>query len=94
MKAVLLNAARHTVAENAFVEIRIWKLPRTLPGSTHELKYRLAYVVDDISVMRYDNEVGKGDHRHVGDVETAYHFTTMEALLDDFWNDVEQWSAK
>ncbi len=42
-------------------------------------------------VLRYDNEAGKGDHRHIGAVETPYRFTTPDALLADFWDDVEKW---
>jgi hypothetical protein len=48
-------------------------------------------VVEEVCVLRYDNEAGKGDHRHVGDVEVAYTFTTPAALLADFWNDVDSW---
>ena len=39
--------------------------------------------------MRYDNEPGKGYHKHIGDTEMEYQFTTLEAFLKDFWNDVE-----
>jgi hypothetical protein len=35
-------------------------------------------------VLRYDNESGKGDHRHQGTAETAYRFRTIEQLLKDF----------
>ena len=59
-------------------------------GSSHDLKYALAYVVAGVCVLRYDNEAGKGD-RHVGGFETAYTFTTPAKLLADFWNDVDQW---
>ncbi len=38
--------------------------------------------------VRYDNERGKGDHRHAGGLESAYGFTTLEALLADFERDV------
>jgi hypothetical protein len=48
-------------------------------------------VVAGVCVLRYDNEAGKGDHRHVGGVETAYRFTSPEDLLADFWRDVDQW---
>lgn len=41
--------------------------------------------------MRYDNEPGKGDHRHLGDTEQVYTFTTPEQLLADFWADVDKW---
>jgi hypothetical protein len=50
----------------------------------------LAYVVEGVCVLRYDNETGKGDHRHIGKKETPYRFSTPEKLLEDFWNDVEK----
>ncbi len=49
----------------------------------------LVYVVDDVRVVGYDNERGKGDHRHLRDAEVVYTFTSVEALLADFWRDVE-----
>jgi hypothetical protein len=55
------------------------------------LKYRLALVIEGLCVLRYDNEPGKGDHKHVGDKEGEYIFTTAETLLDDFWKDVNNW---
>ena len=42
-------------------------------------------------VLRYDNEAGKGDHKHIGEDEMPYIFTSPEKLIDDFWNDVEKW---
>jgi hypothetical protein len=41
-------------------------------------------------LLRYDNETGKGDHKHLGEKEIPYVFTTPERLLDDFWNDVNK----
>lgn len=38
--------------------------------------------------MRYDNEAGKGDHRHYGARQEPYVFTTLQALLEDFQADV------
>jgi hypothetical protein len=38
--------------------------------------------------VRYDNERGKGDHRHLGGVEAPYRFRSLERLLADFWRDV------
>ena len=91
MKAVLLLDQRQQVADVAFAELRVWRVPSPVPGSTHDLKYALAYVVADVCVLRYDNEAGKGDHRHIGTVEQAYRYTTMPKLLADFWSDVDQW---
>lgn len=54
-------------------------------------RYALALVEAGTCVMRYDNEPGKGDHCHVGDVEEAYSFVSAEQLLAGFWKDVERW---
>ena len=43
------------------------------------------------AAIRYDNQRGKGDHRHVGAREEDYAFTTLDALLADFERDVENW---
>jgi len=91
MKAELLLRERHQIAEEAFVAIRIWRVAQPVRGSRHDLKYSLAYVVSGLCVLRYDNEAGKGDHRHLGDREEPYQFSTPEALLTDFWNDVDRW---
>ena len=69
----------------------MWRLPRPLPGSSHSFKYRLAFVVRGICVLRYDNELGKGDHRHDQAGEKLYVFTTPERLIADFWGDVDEW---
>jgi hypothetical protein len=48
-------------------------------------------VVAGRCVLRYDNEPSKGDHRHWGETESPYKFTTPERLIADFWNDVDNW---
>jgi hypothetical protein len=88
MKAELLLKERLALSSRAFVEIVIWKVPKPVSGSRHEFRYRLAYVVNDVCVMRYDNEVGKGDHKHVRDAAAPYEFTDVETLQTDFWADV------
>ena len=40
--------------------------------------------------MRYDNERGKGDHRHEGDQEEPYNFVSVEQLIRDFKTDIER----
>jgi uncharacterized protein DUF6516 len=59
-----------------FVEIVVWRLPRSVRASAHGFKYRLALVENGVCVIRYDNEAGKGDHRHLGNTEEIYEFTT------------------
>jgi hypothetical protein len=34
-------------------------------------------VVGDACVLRFDNETGKGDHKHVGAERLAYVFATL-----------------
>ncbi len=84
---------RHVVSENAFVEMVVWRLPSPVTGSRHGFKYRLAFVVSGRCVLRYDNEHGKGDHKHVGEKDMPYVFTTPQSLLLDFWNDVDSWRS-
>ena len=82
---------RHIVSEDAFVELVVWRLQSPVKGSRHRYKYRLAYVVKGQCVLRYDNEQGQRDHKHLGGVKIPYRFSTPEALLADFWKDVENW---
>lgn len=88
MKAELLINERHVLDDSAFVEIVVWQVPRSVRGSRHRFKYRLALVRDGICVLRYDNEAGKGDHRHLSEAEERYAFTDTDTLLTDFWRDV------
>ena len=94
MKAEAFAHERHVLAEDAFAEIVVWRVPHAVKGSTHRFKHRLALIVAGECLLRYDNETGKGDHRHVGEVETAYAFSGYEKLLSDFWADVEAWRRR
>jgi len=91
MRAVLLAYAKEFRDDGSIIEIVIWELPEALPPSTHRYKYRLFYGAAGSSRIRYDNERGKGDHRHIGEREEDYVFTTLEQLLEDFRLDVEGW---
>jgi len=92
MKAVELLRTRVIYAETAFAELALWQVPKPLAGSAHRFKYRLAYVVSGVCVLRYDNEDGKGDHRHFGGKENAYAFSTPEKLLADFQRYISRWN--
>ena len=94
MKAVQLVHTRIPYAEASFAELVLWQVPKPVAGSRHRFKYRLAYVVQGECVVRYDNEVGKGDHRHFGGVERAYKFTTPEQLVADFQRDIARWNSE
>jgi hypothetical protein len=92
MKATELRRTRIVYSEGAFAELVLWQLPSSLPGSTHAFKYRLAYVVRGVCVLRYDNEAGKGNHRHWKGQGSAYDFQGPEALILAFKNDIRRWN--
>lgn len=90
MKAELIEKSRTVIDDTTFFEVVLWHLPAPVPGSGHPFKYRLALVVNGECVLRYDNERGKGDHRHIGGVEEPITFTSLEALYDAFQADMER----
>lgn len=93
MRARLLARAKEVRDDGSIVEIVIWELPEPLRPSSHRYEYRLYFGAGGVSRVRYDNERGKGDHRHVDDRESSYEFTTVEQLLQDFQSDVERWEG-
>ena len=60
------------------------------------MKYRLYCGKSGKTIVRYDNETGKGDHRHVGpeEVESVYVFVSLVQLLIDFDTDIEKLSGE
>jgi hypothetical protein len=92
MKARSILDRRVVLSESAFVEMTLWRVPEPVMGCAHGYKYSLAYVIDEVCVLRYDNERGKGDHRHIGGREQAVVFSGTDRLLADFLNDVRKWN--
>lgn len=90
MKAVLAFYDKQVLPDGAIVEMKIWQLPRTVRGSAHKLKYSLFYGYPGNRLVGYDNEPGKGDHRHVEGKEEGYAFSTVERLVVDFLADVRR----
>jgi len=70
------------------VQRKVWVLPQASVERPHGLKYSLFCGDEETCLVRYDNEAGKGDHRHYGTREKPYAFTTLQALLEDFHADV------
>lgn len=87
-KAELLYRERRELAGGSIMQATIWQVPAPVPPSQHPLKYSLVYIVNGERVIGYDNERGKGDHRHYGPREEPYTFTTPEKLVSDFLADV------
>ncbi|MBI1865755.1 MAG: hypothetical protein HYR98_08550 [Nitrospirae bacterium] len=93
MRAVLLLRDKKTQANGSVVEMVVWKLPSPTPDRPHGLKYRFFCGREDQCLVLYDNETGKGDHRHFKGIEEPYRFTSVDRLIGDFLRDVESVSG-
>lgn len=89
MKAELIHQFKQAYG-NGRIEGVIWRVPEPVPPTRHGYKYRLVYVVGGARIVGYDNERGKGDHRHIGAGEMPYRFVDVPTLLRDFMKDVEE----
>ncbi|MBV8616183.1 MAG: hypothetical protein JOY66_20765 [Acetobacteraceae bacterium] len=88
MKARLLLHRKRHYDDGAVSELKLWLVPEPVPGSTHRFKYSLFYGYPGRRVVAYDNERGKGDHRHQDTVEELYVFESLDKLIADFEADV------
>ncbi len=93
MKAELITRFRDIAEDGSGVEMVVWRVPDPVPPSEHRFKYRLVYLEAGRRMVGFDNERGKGDHKHVGDQEQPYTFVDVERLIDDFILEVEQWKS-
>lgn len=80
------------IKEGLIIELVVWELDAPLKGCGHRFKYRLFCGSQETGacLVRYDNEQGKGDHRHVAEQEEPYTFTSLEGLFSDFEKDVRE----
>ena len=92
-KATLIIHDKQTDELGNTVEIKLWKVP---PDSErkHGVKYSLVYIAYGRRVVGYDNERGKGDHKHIDGIEVAYNFVSPRQLNADFLTDVALWKEK
>lgn len=90
MKATRAFYDRTELPDGAIVEMSIWRVPSPVVGSTHAFKYSLFYGKPSQRLVGYDNERGKGDHKHFLDSEEPYLFSTVEKLIGDFLADVKR----
>ena len=93
VRATSLADLKEVRGDGSIVEMVVWQVPTAIPPCAHPYKYRLYFGRSGVCRVRYDNERGKGDHRHVGGIEQAYSFESLEKLLADFKHDVENWSG-
>jgi hypothetical protein len=88
MNARLVIADKVVFDDGAIQEMVVWQVPSPVPASSHRFKFRLFYGSAGRRLVGYDNERGKGDHRHIDEREEPYRFRNWEALIDDFLADV------
>ena len=75
------------------VETKVWQITdddRYPDG----LKYSLFAVYEGQTLVGYDSHLPKGHHRHIGEKEEPYRFTSLETLRNDFKADLEVELAK
>lgn len=90
MRAVLIKHDRFNDPFGNLVETKLWSVSIT-EHTPYGVKYSLVYIVDGERVVGYDNERGKGDHKHFEGIEMPYLFNGIDLLVDDFYNDVEEY---
>jgi hypothetical protein len=90
MKAELVIRERLIFPDQSLVEMVVWREPTPVSPTKHGFKYRLVYIVNGRCVLGYDNERGKGDHRHTDVREEAFDFVSIDNLLDRFVAEVEE----
>ena len=81
--ATLILHRKRRYDDGAVLELKLWQVPAAVRGSTHVFKYSLFYGNNGQRLVGYDNEAGKGDHRHYGERQEAYAFVTFRQMLAD-----------
>ncbi len=94
MKAKLVIRERVVFPDGDLAQMVIWRVPEPVAPTTHGFNYSLTYVSGGQRLLGYDNERGKGDHRHVGDHEEPLAFDSIDGLLERFVAEVEQLRRK
>ena len=88
MAADLIIHLKRLNDDGTVVEVKVWQVPNAVRWSLHQFKYSLFYGRPGERLVGYDNERGKGDHRHYGPTEEPYEFQSIRQLLADFETDV------
>jgi hypothetical protein len=91
MGARLIRKSKKTRTDGVVIEVVVWAVDTPVSGSTHGDKYRLYAGRNGKTLLRYDNEAGKGDHKHVGEreQEVRFSFVSMAEILRDFISEVD-----
>ncbi len=72
--------------DGSVIEMKVWEVTPS-EKSPDGVKYSLYWVNGEKVFVGYDNHHPKGHHRHYGEREESYEFTTIENLIRDFLED-------
>lgn len=96
MSARLILDSKTVLVDGRIIQRRVWQLTAPTGDRPYALKFSLYCGRAGETVVRYDNESGKGAHKHVGaeEREEIYDFVSLVKLLIDFQQDVEELSGE
>lgn len=89
-EAIRILSEKRALSDGHIMSITVWGVPAPVPPCTHPFKYSLFFGRAGARLVAYDNERGKGDHKHIHGVERPYDFTSLAQLVADFRADVRQ----
>ncbi len=89
-KAEKVLDVRNAFDDGSILVIRVWRVVESAPPSSHRFKYSFFYGRPGERLVLFDNERGKGDHKHIGKVESDYVFESIEKLTADFLAEVKR----
>lgn len=86
MSSKLLFHEKRFEEDGSIIEIKIWEVPKS-DSNLDGVRYSLYWVKEEKTLVGYDNHHPKGHHRHYGEKQESYNFTSIEALIQDFLDD-------
>jgi hypothetical protein len=95
MGAILLHREKYVDADRDLVELVLWQVDRSA-AYPDGVRYRLAFLPAGTKrpAVPYDNHHPKGHHRHCGDMQITYDFSTVDRLIVDFLAEVQRAKAR
>ena len=88
--AMSILKTKVVLTNGVIVEIKIWEMSRQSKQYPDGFKYSLYAVFCGKTLVGYDNHHPKGHHKHIGDEQLPYEFSTLDKLKDDFRTDLKE----
>lgn len=82
-KAQKILGVRNEFADGTLI-VRVWLVSEAVPPCRHRFKHAFLFGRPGQRLVLFDNERGKGDHKHIREVESAHCFESIEKLMEDF----------